>query len=100
MGQVKYKTREFTSEFLLEEVLHNTDVVVDKGSDGDSKWGTYHWIVFKFEDKLYRWDYETVPQDGIQIHDEMQECFEVLPVAKLVTKYEKVPESPIEAKPL
>lgn len=100
MGQVKYISREFPSEFLLDVVLKDVSLIVENEAVDSSKWGTEHKLVFKHEDKFYLWYYETLPQDGIQIHDEMQECYEVLPVAKLVTKYELMPESPSEAKPL
>jgi len=68
MGQVKYKTREFSSEFLLDTVLNDDEIVVENKAVDSSKWGTQHKLIFKHEGKLYLWYYETVPQDGIQIH--------------------------------
>lgn len=87
----KFKTKEFTSEFLFDTVIHS-DLVVEEGSDGASKWGTYKWIVFKDGDTFYRWNYEVIPQEGIQIHEDMIECTEVRPVSKTVTSYESVTE--------
>lgn len=94
MGQVKYKTREFPSEFLLDVVLDDDSLIVENKAIDSSKWGTQHKLVFKHEGKFYIWYYETIPQDGIRIYDEMQECYEVVPVEKVVTKYEMVPVAP------
>ena len=93
MGQVKYISREFTSKFLLDTVLNDDSLIVENKAVDSSKWGTEHKLIFKHEDKFYLWYYETIPQDGIQIHDEVQECFEVVPTAKVITVYNRVPET-------
>lgn len=91
MGQVKYKIREFSSEFLLDTVLNDDEIIVENKAVDSSKWGTQHKLIFKHEGKFYLWYYETIPQDGVQIHDETQECFEVVPTEKMVIVYNKIP---------
>ena len=78
MSETKFKTREFSIEFLrgvLWGETEGTKVVKDR-IDSHSRWSVHHELVFEYEDKLYGtyysvgatesqdetpWDYENDP---------------------------------------
>lgn len=87
-------TKTFSKEFMREEVLDNSEYVIEDNIIDHTRWSIVHELVFKFEDKFYSTNYsrgatEYQDESPFQYNKEVI-CHEVKPVEKIIIVYEKV----------
>lgn len=76
------------------DILDDDDLIISDTINGQSRWSTNHILIFKKDDKFYKTFYShgsTESQDELPWeYEENVTCWEVAPVEKVVTVYEKV----------